>query len=178
MGKQFQKLSSQHVAFINEQRLFFVATAAKEGKVNLSPKGIDTLRVISPSEIAWLNLTGSGNETAAHILENPRMTLMWNSFGEKPLILRTFGQAICHQEGDPKWDHYYPLFQDYIGARQVFYLQIEMVQTSCGFGVPRYEYIGERDDLNDWAKRKGRSGIKEYWNDRNRTSLDGKPTGI
>ncbi len=178
MGKQFLKLSSQHIAFIEDQKLYYVATAAAEGKINISPKGIDTIRVISPTEIVWLNLTGSGNETAAHIKENPRMTLMWCSFGEQPMILRTYGQAICYHEGDEGWKKYYSLFPDYIGARQIFYLPIELVQTSCGFGIPMYDYIGERDNLKEWAKKKGRSGIQEYWDNRNKTSLDGKPTGI
>ena len=178
MGKQFKALSSQHIAFIKDQKLFFVATAAAEGKVNLSPKGIDTLRVISPTEIIWLNLTGSGNETAAHIRENSRMTLMWCSFDEKPLILRSYGHASCFHAEEEGWKKYYSFFPDYTGARQVFHLQVDLVQTSCGFGVPRFDYIGERDNLKDWAKKKGRSGIKAYWDDRNRSSLDGKPTGI
>ena len=176
MGKLFQTLEERHIEFIRQQPLFFVATAPKEGRINLSPKGLDALRVIDDQHILWLNLTGSGNETAAHLLEDSRMTLMFCSFGEKPLILRTYGRATALHPDDDAWSDPSPHFAENIGARQIISLTIELIHTSCGFGVPRMTFDGHRELLDQWIEKKGEQGIRDYWEEKNRISLDGNPT--
>lgn len=179
MTDLFASLSEEHIEFIGRQSLFFVGTAAVEGRINVSPKGLDTLRVIDAGKIVWLNLTGSGNETAAHVLENSRMTLMFCSFDKQPLILRVYGQAeMVYPRDETKFDQYSTLFGQQPGTRQFFELDIELVQTSCGFGVPRFELEGERPTLSKWATGRGEVGIHQYWSDKNQISIDGKPTGI
>ncbi|MGI2030294.1 pyridoxamine 5'-phosphate oxidase family protein [Endozoicomonas acroporae] len=178
MGKQFEKLSIEQKKFISDQKMFFVGTAASTGKVNISPKGMDSFRVLDEKTVLWLNLTGSGNETSAHVQELPRMTIMFCAFTGKPEILRLYGKSEVLHKGNSKWSEYLELFSSPIGARQLFILNIELVQSSCGFSVPLYEYQQDRKTLLKWAKNKGQEGIEEYWNDRNQTSLDGKPTNI
>ncbi len=179
MAEQFESLTKEHIEFIERQHLFFVGTAGSEGKVNVSPKGMDSLRVINPNEVVWLNLTGSGNETAAHVIENNRMTIMFCSFEKQPLILRLYGTAtIIYPRQTDTFDRYAELFNHQPGTRQFFELKIDMAQTSCGFAVPLYDLHGERDTLAKWAANKGDEGIAQYWADRNQTSLDGKPTNI
>lgn len=180
MASFFPSLSDEHKAFIAEQHIYFVATAplSDEGHINLSPKGTDTLCVLSDREVAYLDLTGSGNETAAHVRENGRLTLMCCSFGPKPLILRLYGQGRVVAPGTDEWDRLYPLFPPDPGARQITVLEIEMGQTSCGFAVPLYTFEGHRPTLTAWAERKGPEGIKAYWHEKNRVSIDGLPTGI
>lgn len=178
MGKQFSAISAAHQQFIVQQKFFFVATAAPEGRINLSPKGLDALRVIDENKVIWLNLTGSGNETAAHLLENPRMTLMFCSFDKNPLILRLYGTAKCYQRQDGAWHQWVDHFPHLPGVRQIFELQVDLVQSSCGFGIPLYDYIGDRDTLVAWADKKGEEEINAYWAEKNQISLDGKPTGI
>ncbi len=150
MAQRFNFLEEEHIEFIRQQHLFFVATAAAEGRVNVSPKGMDTLKVISQNQVTWLNLEGSGNETAIHIQENGRMTLMFCSFTKKPLILRLYGQAAVIHHGDSQWAELLHLFDEYAGARQIFQLSIDLVQTSCGFAVPFFEYGGERELVKQW----------------------------
>ena len=178
MGQRYSELSQELIQFIWNQSIFFVATAPAEGRVNLSPKGMDSLRVMDPNTIAWLNVTGSGNETAAHLLENDRMTIMFCAFEGKPMILRLYGQAKAYHARDAEWDELAQRFEMIPGARQIFVLNIDLVQTSCGMGVPYFEYKGERHQLTDWAEKKGAEGIAEYWEKKNQVSLDGKPTGI
>jgi len=178
MGDRFTELTGKHIAFIQQQHIFFVATAGSEGTVNVSPKGMDTLRVVNEHKVVWLNLTGSGNETSAHVQENGRMTLMFCSFERQPLILRLYGQAKVVHSGNSEWEALSSLFDEYVAARQFFELSIELVQASCGFGVPFFEYVGEREAAIKWANSRGREGIKEYWKEKNQTSLDGKPTNI
>ena len=175
LGKRYDALNEDLAAFIRKQKIYFVATAASEGRVNLSPKGMDTLKVLDRNRALWLNLTGSGNETAAHVRENPRMTILFCSFEEAPLILRLYGEARMIRPEDPEWDALFAHFDPNPGARQIFDLSIDLVQTSCGFGVPYYSYAGERDTLKEWAERKGEKGIRKYWEEKNSTSLDGKP---
>ncbi len=174
MGKRSEQLSSSQIEFIQTQHMFFVATAAPEGRINLSPKGMDTLRVINPTEITWLNLTGSGNETAAHIESTPRMTMMWCAFEGRPLILRAYGEAKLIDASHPRWSTFMETFPSLPGARQIITLKIDLVQSSCGMGVPFYDYQGERDGLIKWANQKGEVGVKEYRDQKNRLSLDGK----
>lgn len=178
MGKRYTSIGSQHRAFIGAQKLFFVATAAKDGHVNLSPKGLDTLWVLDERTVVWLNGTGSGNETAAHLLDSPRMTLMFCAFEGPPLILRLYGHAETYHPRDAAWDDLIGLFPPLGGARQVFKLHVALVQTSCGFGVPLFDYGGDREQMHTWAARKGEDGIQRYWEEKNQVSLDGYPTDI
>ncbi|MGD8587554.1 MAG: pyridoxamine 5'-phosphate oxidase family protein [Chromatiales bacterium] len=178
MGKQYLSINEKLTDFIIRQQIFFVATAAAGGRINLSPKGMDSLRIVSPNQVVWLNLTGSGNETAAHLLENDRMTLMFCAFEGDPKILRLYGHAKCHYPDTPEWEAHIGRFPGLPGARQIIVMEVDLVATSCGFGVPLFDYRGERDELREWAKKKGENGIKAYWQERNRVSLDGKPTGI
>lgn len=178
MGQRYEVIPSKMIDFISRQKLFFVATAAPGGRVNLSPKGMDSLRVLNERRVVWLNVTGSGNETAAHLRESPRMTLMFAAFEGSPMILRLYATARAVHPYDDDWDSLYPLFNPLPGARQIFDLQVELVQTSCGLGVPLFDYAGERELLEAWSEKKGEAGIRAYWRERNRQSLDGKPTGI
>lgn len=177
MAKQYPSLDDELSDFIRQQKLFFVATAS-DGRINLSPKGMDTLRILDANTVAWLNVTGSGNETAAHVLEDGRMTMMFCAFEGRPLILRLYGKARVYHAHDAEWPHWTRHFNLLPGTRQIFVLDIELVQTSCGLGVPFFYYQGERGKLIDWANDRGPEGIREYWGRRNQLSLDGKPTGI
>ena len=178
MGMQYAQISEDLRAFIEEQKLFFVGTAAAEGRINVSPKGMDTLRVLGENRVVWLNLTGSGNETAAHLLENDRMTLMFCSFEGDPLILRLYGHAKAVHHRDKDWEMLISQFPPLAGPRQIIDMSVDLVQTSCGSGVPTYDYVGDRDQLLVWADNVGEEGIRKYWGEANQTSLDGKPTGI
>ena len=175
---EFARIEDKLQGFIEEQRLFFVATAAPQGRVNVAPKGMETLRVMGPNRIVWLNLTGAENETAAHLLESPRMTLLWCSFDRKPMILRVYGDASMVHPRDGAWDGLAALFPPMPGARQIFDLDVTYVLTSCGFGVPLYDFVGERDTLRRWAEQKGTTGLNEHWAEYNRFSIDAKPTSI
>jgi hypothetical protein len=178
MAKQFPALAEDHIAFIADQPVFFVATATAGGRVNLSPKGMDSLRVAGPDRILWLNLTGSGNETAAHLRESPRITLMWCSFSARPLILRAYGTARAVHHGDAGWADLAAHLPVQPGARQILDCTIDLVQTSCGYAVPLMDLRAERPVLRDWAEGKGPEGLADYWATRNARSLDGLPTGI
>lgn len=178
MAERFDALTEKHIGFIEAQHMFFVGTAGKEGFVNVSPKGMDSFRVLNSSKVVWLNLTGSGNETAAHVLENKRMTIMFCSFEKQPLILRLYGSASTIHPRDEQWNDLIALFPDYTGARQLFEVELDLVQTSCGYAVPYFELVGERPTLNKWASNKGREGVQDYWQQKNTVSLDGKDTGI
>jgi len=178
MGQKLTTISEEQMQFIAEQKLFFVATAASEGRVNLSPKGMDSLRVLSNQRVIWLNVTGSGNETSAHIQQNPRMTVMFCAFDGPPLILRLYGKAKVIHPTSPEWEEWFCFFTPLPGALQIFDLEIDLVQASCGMAVPYYNYVGDRELLNDWAEGKGVDGIKDYWAQKNQFSLDGVATGI
>lgn len=178
MGKQFSELDDKHIDFISKQKIYFVSTAAETGTVNLSPKGGDSLRVIDTNTIAWLNYTGSGNESAAHILLNPRMTVMWCAFEGAPLILRAYGNARAIHQADEKWDKYSQLFPKSVGTRQIFIVDITTVQSSCGMSVPNFSYVAERDDLAKWSNKQGKEGIEKYWEKKNQQSIDGFDTEI
>lgn len=178
MAEHFSEITDELKDFIIRQKIYFVASADVQGRVNVSPKGGDTLRILSPNRVVWLNLTGSSNETAAHIKAVNRITLMFCSFDRQPLILRLYGQAqLVHSRG-PHWDELLNLFPDATGARQIFDVSIDLVQTSCGFQVPFFEYKGERETLRNWAAKKNPDELEKYWKENNITSLDGKPTGI
>lgn len=160
------------------KRYFFVATAANSGTINLSPKGMDSLRVINENKVVWLNLTGSGNETAAHLLKNNRMTIMFCAFEGKPLILRLYGNAKIYHKRDKEYQQYISLFKDNSGARQIVDLHVNAVQTSCGYAVPLMDFKEERTILNDWAEKQGKDKIEAYWKEKNTKSIDGFETKI
>lgn len=178
MATQYESFSDPLITFIEAQHIFFVGTAAADGRVNVSPKGMDSLRVIGPSRIIWRNLTGSGNETAGHLAEVNRITLMWCGFERQPMILRAYGTARALHPRDPEFDTFNASFPPSFGARQIYDVNVDLVQKSCGYAVPFMDYTGERDVLKDWAENKGQDGVETYWQERNQTTIDGKPTGI
>ncbi|WP_090222349.1 pyridoxamine 5'-phosphate oxidase family protein [Lutibacter maritimus] len=178
MGKKLEKITSELSEFIKKQKIFFVGTAAEQGRVNISPKGIDTFRVLGENKIVWLNLTGSGNETAAHLIKNNRMTIMFCGFEEKPLILRLYGVANIFHKRDKKFKEYLNYFPKFSGSRQIIEMDIDLVQTSCGFAVPFMDFKEERTTLNSWADKQGDSGIQKYWSEKNVRSIDGYETKI
>jgi len=178
MAERFDTLSRELIDWIGQQHVFFVATAARTGHVNLSPKGQDSLRVLNDHEIVWLNLTGSGNETAAHLLDSNRMTLMWCAFDGLPRILRVYGSAETVHPRDAQWEACARLIPPPVGARQYFKLHVDLVQTSCGYAVPRMDYVEDRQVLAQWSEKRGEQGIRDYWMEKNQTSLDGLPTRI
>ena len=149
MGNHLKKLNPALKNFIENQKIFFVGTARTSGTVNVSPKGMDTFRIVNNNKIVWLNLTGSGNETAAHLLENNRMTIMFCSFEKTPLILRLYGKAQIYHENDQIYKEQIGLFRDFTGARQIIEMDINLVQTSCGYAVPFMEFKEERTQLNE-----------------------------
>ena len=178
MAQQYDAISDRHRAFIERQPMFFVATAARDGHVNVSPKGLDSFRVLGPHRVAWLNGTGSGNETAAHLLDTNRMTVMFCSFVREPLILRLFGTARTVQPDDDDWDAMVGLFPPMPGARQVYDVTVDLVLSSCGYGVPLMEATAQRELMPTWATKKGPDGLAAYRAEKNITSLDGLPTGL
>lgn len=178
MGKLLDSLTPKLEEFIVKQHIFFVGTAMKEGRVNVSPKGMDTFKVISKNKVIWLNFTGSGNETATHIQESNRMTIMFCSFEGKPLILRLYGKAKAYHPRDTQFHDYLKEFSETAGARQIFELDIDLVQTSCGFAVPFMDFVEERTQLKKSALKKGSEGLKTYWKEKNSISLDGHKTNI
>lgn len=178
MAKFHSQLDETLQSFIYEQKLFFTATAPSTGRVNLSPKGMDTFRCLNLKTVAYLDLTGSGNETSAHLLENGRMTIMFCSFSDAPLILRLYGLGRVVRPRDAAWRNLHSWFYPTVGERQIIVLDIESVQTSCGFAVPVYELKQERTRLAEWATKKGEEGIKKYWQEKNQTSIDGLPTHL
>jgi hypothetical protein len=178
MAKFYTDLTQPLMCFIKAQPMFFVATAPINGRINLSPKGMNTFRCLGEDRVAYLDLTGSGNETSAHLEENGRVTLMFCSFSEEPLILRLYGQGTVIRPHAPEWEHYALQFDLLPGARQIILVEIEQVQTSCGFGVPLLAYQGDRPTLIDWAKQKGEDGVQAYQRQKNQHSIDGLPTHL
>lgn len=178
MAKFYSELNKALISFIEEQKIFFTATAPQEGRINLSPKGADTFRCLNPKTVAYLDLTGSGNETAAHLTENGRMTIMFCSFSEQPLILRLYGQGRVIRLREQAWNDFYSFFEPFPGERQIIVLDIHSVQTSCGYGVPIYELKDQRQTIRQWAQKKGKEGIVAYWQEKNQKSIDGLPSYI
>jgi len=178
MAKFYSELNETLLEFIEAQKLFFTATAPIEGRINISPKGMDTFRCIDNKAVAYLDLTGSGNETAAHLNENGRMTIMFCSFSEQPLILRLYGYGKVVSPRHKEWQELHYLFDSLAGERQIIVLEINSVQTACGFGVPIFELKSERELLVQWANKKGKDEMTEYWRTKNQKSIDGLPTKI
>lgn len=176
MGVMLDALDDRLQAWVEAQAMFFVATAPSEGgRVNLSPKGLDTLRVLDHRTVAYLDLTGSGAETIAHLRENGRITLMLCAFDGPPRILRMSGRGEVAAKGDPAYQARAGLFPDLPGARAIITVHLDRVQTSCGYAVPRMELVEDRDTLLTWAERKGEDGLAEYWTEKNAASVDGLP---
>ena len=176
----FRKLSRTAKSFIEKQPMFFVATADRDGRVNVSPKGLDTLRIMGDNRIVWLSLSGSGNETAAHLQATGRMTLMFCAFDGAAQILRAYGQAKVIHPRDAAWDDLIPMFPKLAGSRQIFDLEIDLVQTSCGSGVPVMTFQKSRgeEELEPFYAEMGEGGVQEFWRAKNTETIDGKPTGI
>jgi len=180
MGKFFDHINPHQQEFIAKQKMFFVASAplAIDGHINLSPKGIDSFRVLSDRQVAYMDIIGSGNETSAHLLDNGRITIMFCAYDGPPNILRLYGTGRTLLPGDSGWDELSAHFELQLATRQIILADIDMVQTSCGFSVPLYEYMGERDHAIKWANAKGADGLEAYKKEKNRVSLDGLPTAM
>jgi hypothetical protein len=181
MGKQFEHIEPVHREFIERQRIFFHASAPPGCRVNLSPKDGAALRVLTPNSAVYLDRTGSGNETAAHLLADGRLTLMFCAFEGSPMILRLYGhgRVLPRHSSDyaailaSRFDNIEPP-----GARQMVHLDVDLVQTSCGMSVPFFDYISERDQLTRWAEVKGETALEDYRRQKNTRSIDGLPTGL
>ncbi|MEW6646671.1 MAG: pyridoxamine 5'-phosphate oxidase family protein [Pseudomonadota bacterium] len=177
MAKVLPGIDAELAAWMAAQPLFFNATAplAADGHINLSPRGLDTFRVLGPHEVAWLDLTGSGNESAPHLVENSRLTVMFCAFSGPPRILRLYGRGTVVLPGDAAWAALRPRFPEFPGVRQIVRMDVERVQTSCGAGVPLLDYRGQREELLAWARNKGEEGMAAYRRQKNAVSIDGLP---
>jgi predicted pyridoxine 5'-phosphate oxidase superfamily flavin-nucleotide-binding protein len=177
MGSIFPELNERLREFISQQKMFFVASAplAADGHVNVSPKGLDCLRILDPTTVAYVDFTGSGIETVAHLRENGRLTLMFCAFGGPPRILRLRGRGEAIEPADKRWGQYARQLPQSASARSIIVLHVEMVADSCGYGIPLYDYVGERSQLTAWCDRKGADGVAEYQSKKNRFSIDGLP---
>lgn len=180
MGKSSDSIQPAHRSFIEHQKMFFVATAplGLEAHINLSPKGLDSFRVLSAHRVAYMDIIGSGNETSAHLLENGRITFMFCAFDGPPNILRLYGKGYTILPEDKEWEVLSPLFTLTLSTRQIIVADVEKVQTSCGFYVPLYDYTGERDQGDKWAESKGPEGLEKYKQEKNLFSMDGLPTAL
>lgn len=180
MAKFSTSIQPHHKEFIEHQKMFFVATAplSGSGHINLSPKGLDSFVVLSPEKVAYMDLTGSGNETSAHILENGRITFMFCAFDGPPNILRLYGTGYTVLPGHPEWDDLASRFTLHPAVRQFIVSDVQSVQTSCGYSVPLYDYTGERDHADKWAEKKGADGLVAYRAEKNQVSIDGLPTAL
>jgi hypothetical protein len=181
MAKQFQSIDPNHHKFILQQHIFFAASAAAEGRVNVSPKEGAALRILGANRVAYLDQTGSGNETAAHLRAQGRLTLMFCAFAGPPLILRLYGRGHALFRGRPEYSELLASTFSNLeppGARQIVVLDVDLVQTSCGYGVPLFEYVSERPTLQRWAEAKGEEGLEDYRRSKNAFSIDGLPTGL
>jgi hypothetical protein len=172
------KIRPEHRSFIQQQKVFFVASAAPKGRVNVSPKGMSTLRVLGDNDVAYLDCTGSGNETRAHLLvsEDKRLTFMFCVFEGDPVILRLYGRGQSILRGTPEYAALLPHFNEIPGARQIVRLAVDLVQTSCGMGVPLFDYREDRPNLVRYWTAQGINNLRKYWGLKNMRSIDGLPT--
>ncbi|MFC4347415.1 pyridoxamine 5'-phosphate oxidase family protein [Kordiimonas lipolytica] len=178
MADFFDHITDKHKAFVEAQPMFFTASACAEGRINLSPKGMDCFRVLSPKLCGYLDMTGSGNETAAHIKNDGRITLMFNSFTRNALIYRIYGRGRVVRPHHDGFGALKANFPDQPGARQIILVDVESTQTSCGYAVPEMELVAERQTLVKSAERKGEDGIRAYQQEKNLVSIDGFDTGL
>lgn len=172
----YDSLNERIRTFLEEQMLFFVATAPTEGRINLSPKGMNTFRILNDNTVGYLDVTGSGNETSAHLLDDGRMTFLFCSFSKKPWIVRLYGRGVVVQPGEEQWEATLSHFEPLPGTRQIMLLHIDSIQTSCGYGVPVYDFVEERHTLVKWSEKKGEVGLDDYKKEKNIQSIDGLPT--
>lgn len=178
MAKVYPEITPQLAEWIRTQPMFFVGTAplSAQGHVNVSPRGLDTFRILDPNQVAYLDLTGSGNESAAHIRENHRLTIMFCAFAGEPRILRLYGEGEVVLPSDADWPDLRAHFpQSLPGTRQIVRLLVTRVQTSCGYGVPRMDFVAQRERLTTWASDKGEAGLRDYRAAKNARSIDGLP---
>lgn len=175
MGKVYIEIDERLSEFICRQQVFFVGTApsSTDGHLNISPKGLDTFRILGPKSVAYLDLTGSGIETVAHLRENGRITIMFCAFEGRPLIVRLYGRGRVVEPGDSEWDDRIALFPEYPGARSIIVVDVERVADACGYAVPLFEHKGERSQLIAYAEKQGPEGMEEYRSRKNRQSIDG-----
>lgn len=178
MSTIYDELNDKLIKFIEKQHMFFVATAPKNGRINLSPKGLDCLKVLSNKKVIYTSLVGSGNETSAHLLQDNRMTMMFCSFDRNPLILRLYGYAKEITPEDDEFDEYYAEMNDMVAVRQLYILEIENVQTSCGFGVPMFDLVADRTTLPDYMSNLGEQGVEDYKQRKNLVTIDGFRTRL
>lgn len=177
MSKFYDALTPEIAEFIQSQPVFFTATAPEEGRINLSPKGMDTFRVLDPGTVAYLDITGSGNETATHLHQNGRITLMFCSFGAVADIVRIYGEGCVVRPGNAEWEDLHRHFPTYPGERQIMKIAVNSAMTSCGYGVPRMELVKPRDTLENYWIKKGPGAAEKYWAAHNVRSIDGLETG-
>lgn len=177
MGRTYDAIPDHLAEWVAAQPVFFVASAplAADGHVNVSPKDGAALRVLSPTRVGYLDVTGSGAETIAHLRENGRLTIMLCSFDAKPNIVRLYGPGRAVLPGDDDWDALAPAFPERVGTRSIIVLDVERVSTSCGYGVPVMELVGPRTLMDEWAERKGPDGLEDYRAEKNASSIDGLP---
>lgn len=178
MAEFFDCITDKMAAFINEQPMFCVATACDSGRINLSPKGMDTFRVLGPNLCGYLDLTGSGNETAAHIHNDGRLTFMFNSFSRTALILRLYGKGRVIRPHHADWTDYAGEFPDLHGRRQIILMDVESTQESCGYAVPQMELVAERQTHTKFVAKQTREEIEAKQRERNTKSIDGFPSGL
>jgi Pyridoxamine 5'-phosphate oxidase len=180
MGKQFARIEPEHRAFIERQKIFFVASAPPKGRVNVSPKGLSSFRVLGGNDVAYLDCTGSGSETRAHLVvsDDKRLTIMFCAFEGAPVILRLYGQGRSLMRGTPEYADLIPKFEEVTGARQIVRLSVDLVQTSCGMGVPLFDYKQERGSLVRYWAARSIDDLRKYWRLKNMKSIDGLPTGF
>jgi hypothetical protein len=178
MSNWYQAIPPELKEFIAAQKVFFVATAPTEGRINLSPKGMDTFRVISPQRVIYLDITGSGNETAAHLLDNGRITVMFCSFDKTARIARLYGHGRTIHQYDPGWHEYLAMFPPEPGVRQIMEIDVESAMTSCGYGVPWMESLHERDTLRKYWEKRDEQTLTAYQDKENQRSIDGLSTGL
>jgi len=177
MGKLFDAIDERMREWLQGQRMFFVATAplSGDGLVNLSPKGLDSFAVLGPRSVAYLDLTGSGIETVAHLRENGRIVLMFCAFEGPPRIVRFHGRGTVFEAGAAGFEELAASFPHDASARAVIRVDVTRIADTCGYGVPLYRYEGQRDHLGAWASRKGANGLRAYRAANNARSLDGLP---
>ena len=180
MGKFFDSIKSQHEDFVQKQHIFFVSTAPLigEGRINVSPKGLDCFRILNEKQVAYMDIIGSGNETSAHTLENGRITFMFCSFDKTPNILRFYGKGYTILRDSEQWNTYATHFNIFPSTRQIIVADIDLVQTSCGFGIPFFEYVGERTTHFEWAAKKEEEELLDYQKQKNTVSIDGLLTNL
>jgi hypothetical protein len=177
MAKVFDGIGDALSEWLTQQPVFFVATAplSVDGHLNLSPRGLDCFSVLGPRQVAWVDLTGSGVETIAHLQENGRVVLMWCAFTGPPKIVRLHGRGRVCLPGTPEFDDVTARHPSHLSTRAVIVVDVERVSDSCGYGVPLMDLVGERDQLDRWAANKGPEGIVAYQAEKNAVSLDGLP---